>query len=99
LRLPVIGLPRRSGVIWCCTLTAQPHWDPVSVAEERISSRVVATQGGDSTFVTTRVLRIQFGGAVYHVTPRCDRREVVFEDDEGRECFFGVLAKLVARYK
>jgi len=32
-----------------------------------------------------RTLRIQYPGAIYHVMNRGDRREAIFEDDEGRE--------------
>ncbi|MBK1730999.1 hypothetical protein CKO41_04115 [Thiococcus pfennigii] len=31
-----------------------------------------------------RDLRIEFGGASYHLTSRGDRREAVYEDDEDR---------------
>ena len=33
----------------------------------------------------SRPLRIEFPGAVYHVTSRGDRRESIFADDEDRE--------------
>jgi hypothetical protein len=32
----------------------------------------------------SRPLRIEFDGAVYHITARGDRRENIFEDDEDR---------------
>ena len=32
-----------------------------------------------------RKVRIQSPGAIYHVMNRGDRREAIFEDDEGRE--------------
>lgn len=32
----------------------------------------------------TRPLRIEFPGAVYHVTSRGDRRESIFADDDDR---------------
>lgn len=32
----------------------------------------------------SRPLRIEFPGAVYHVTSRGDRRESIFADDEDR---------------
>jgi putative transposase len=44
-------------------------------------------------------LRIEFSGATYHVTSRGDRREAIFEDDEDRVMFFGVLAEVVQRFK
>ena len=45
-----------------------------------------------------RPLRIEFPGALYHVTSRGDRREAVFEDDEDREVFLGVLTEVVSRF-
>jgi hypothetical protein len=45
-----------------------------------------------------RPLRIEFAGALYHVTSRGDRREAIFEDDEDREAFLSVLAEVVERY-
>ena len=44
-----------------------------------------------------RPLRIEFAGALYHVTSRGDRREPIFEDDEDRAKFLGVLAEVVNR--
>jgi len=32
-----------------------------------------------------RPLRIEFSGALYHVTSRGDRREAIFEDDQNRD--------------
>ena len=42
-----------------------------------------------------RPLRIEFGGALYHVTARGDRREMIFEDDVDRERFLEVLGEVV----
>ncbi|MGH9437148.1 MAG: transposase [Terriglobia bacterium] len=45
-----------------------------------------------------RPLRIEFNGALYHVTSRGDRREPIYEDDKDREMFFEVLAEVVERF-
>ncbi|MGA7966863.1 MAG: transposase [Gammaproteobacteria bacterium] len=45
-----------------------------------------------------RPLRIEFNGALYHVTSRGDRREDIYEDDEDREAFLAVLAEVVRRF-
>ena len=45
-----------------------------------------------------RPLRIEFPGALYHVTSRGDRREAIYEDDQDRRRFLEVLAEVVARY-
>ena len=45
-----------------------------------------------------RPLRIEFPGALYHVTSRGDRREPIFEDDEDRLKFMDVLAEVVKRF-
>ena len=44
-----------------------------------------------------RPLRIEFPGAVYHVTSRGDRREAIFLDDLDRTTFLAVVAKALAR--
>ncbi len=45
-----------------------------------------------------RPLRLEFAGALYHVTARGDRREDIYEDDEDRELFLSVLAQVVQRF-
>lgn len=42
-----------------------------------------------------RPLRIEFSGALYHVTARGDRREPIYEDDEDKEMFLNTLAQVV----
>ena len=39
-----------------------------------------------------RPLRIAFPGALYHVTARGNARQNIFQDDEDRQRFLGVLA-------
>ena len=46
----------------------------------------------------TRPLRIEFEGAVYHITARGNARQDIFLDDEDRETFLGVLSDVVARF-
>jgi len=46
-----------------------------------------------------RPLRIEFAGAVYHVTARGDRRQAIFRDDEDRQLFLSILARTVALRK
>lgn len=43
-------------------------------------------------------LRIEFEGALCHVTARGDRREAIYEDDEDRVRFLGVLGDVVERF-
>src|SRR5690625_673373 len=45
-----------------------------------------------------RPLRIEFDGALYHVTTRGDRREAIYEDNKDREDFLEVLAEVVERF-
>jgi len=45
-----------------------------------------------------RPLRIEFAGALYHITSRGDRREAIFEDDEDRLAFLATLAEVVERF-
>ena len=46
----------------------------------------------------TRSLRIEFPGAVYHVTSRGDRREPIFVDDHDRLGFLDVVAQALSRF-
>lgn len=41
-----------------------------------------------------RPLRLEFAGALYHVTSRGDRREDIFEDDKDRETFLAILGDI-----
>src|SRR5574340_1519954 len=43
----------------------------------------------------SRPLRIEFAGALYHVTTRGDGQEVIFLDDEDRQGFLDVLSEFV----
>ena len=43
----------------------------------------------------TRPLRIEFPGAVYHVTSRGNARQAIYTDNEDREAFLGLLCKIV----
>jgi REP element-mobilizing transposase RayT len=45
-----------------------------------------------------RPLRLEYPGAVYHLTSRGNAREAVYLDDEDREGFLEVLGEAVARY-
>ena len=45
-----------------------------------------------------RPLRIEFPGAVYHVTSRGDRREPIFEDDQDRLTFLDIVAQALSRF-
>ena len=46
----------------------------------------------------SRQLRIQFPGAIYHVTSRGDRRQAVVIDDVDRNTFFQRIGKTVEKY-
>jgi putative transposase len=45
-----------------------------------------------------RPLRIEFPGAVYHVTSRGDRRDDIFTDDEDRHGLLEVVAQALSRF-
>ena len=47
----------------------------------------------------SRPPRIEFAGAVHHVTARGDRREEIFRDDRDRSKFLGYLSEGAGRYK
>jgi REP element-mobilizing transposase RayT len=46
----------------------------------------------------SRPLRIEFPGAVYHVTSRGDRRESIFVDDEDRVALLAVVGQGLERF-
>lgn len=45
-----------------------------------------------------RPLRIEYAGAVYHVTSRGNARKNIFKDDNDKEIFLEVLGRVVKRY-
>lgn len=42
-----------------------------------------------------RSIRIEFSGALYHVTSRGDRRESIYEDDQDRERFLEIMEQVI----
>ncbi len=45
-----------------------------------------------------RPLRIEYPGAVYHVTSRVNEKKPIFKDDKDRENFPGILTHVNNRY-
>ncbi|MFW2439887.1 MAG: REP-associated tyrosine transposase [Arenicellales bacterium] len=45
-----------------------------------------------------RPLRIEFPGALYHVTSRGDRKEDIYDDDKDRYLFLSTLEKVIKQY-
>ena len=45
-----------------------------------------------------RPLRLEFDGALYHVTSRGDRRENIYEDNFDRKKFLELFAEVCNRY-
>ena len=45
-----------------------------------------------------RPLRMEFSGALYHITSRGDRREAIYEDDIDRHRFVEILGEVVERF-
>jgi len=45
-----------------------------------------------------RPLRIEFPGALYHVTARGDRQEPIYEDDNDRKFFLDLLGKVIVEW-
>lgn len=45
-----------------------------------------------------RPLRIEFPGAVYHITSRGNERKEIFRDDHDREDFLNILQHIISRY-
>jgi hypothetical protein len=49
--------------------------------------RVLIIKVGTAICVMPRPLRIEYAGAIYHVTHRGDRREMICVDETDRETF------------
>ncbi len=47
----------------------------------------------------TRLLRIEFPGALYHVTSRGDNKAAIYLDDGDRTLFLAVLKEVCLRFK
>ena len=45
-----------------------------------------------------RPLRVEYPGAVYHITSRGNARQDIFDDDPDRNLFLDTLAKVINRY-
>lgn len=61
--------------------------------------RVLTQQFQPSYFVfMARPLRLEFPGAIYHVTARGNARNAIFLDDEDRALFLGGLGEVVTRF-
>ncbi|MGH6626874.1 MAG: hypothetical protein ACRECD_10095 [Burkholderiaceae bacterium] len=45
-----------------------------------------------------RLLRLEFPGALYHVTARGNARQGIYLDDEDRHLFLSGLAEVVGRF-
>ncbi len=46
-----------------------------------------------------RPLRIEYPGALYHVTSRGDRQEAIFDDNQDRKAFLDILGEVVSRFR
>jgi putative transposase len=46
----------------------------------------------------SRPLRIEYAGAIYHITSRGDRREAIYLDDGDRQMWLDVLAQVCTRF-
>jgi REP element-mobilizing transposase RayT len=46
-----------------------------------------------------RPLRIEYPGALYHITSRGDRQEAIFDDDQDRTGFLNILSLVASRYR
>lgn len=46
-----------------------------------------------------RPLRIEYPGALYHVTARGDRQEAIFDDDQDRQTLLKLLGEMVSQFR
>ncbi|MGH8547040.1 MAG: transposase, partial [Methylococcales bacterium] len=52
----------------------------------------------DGMTFMARPLRIEFAGAIYHVTSRGNGREAIYLDDNDRKLFVNVLGEVCVRF-
>ena len=45
-----------------------------------------------------RAMRIEFPGALYHITSRGDRREAIFADHDDRQCLLAIIEQAMDRF-
>ena len=45
-----------------------------------------------------RPLRLEFSGALYHITSRGDRRKDIYRDDQDRQQWLGILSHVCERF-
>ena len=45
-----------------------------------------------------RPLRLEFAGALYHITARGERREEIYLDDDDRQAFIDLLGEVCLRF-
>mgnify|MGYP000733454257 CR=1 FL=1 len=45
-----------------------------------------------------RPLRIEYAGALYHVTSRGDRRESIYQEDDDRELWLEIFSQVCSRF-
>jgi putative transposase len=64
----------------------------------RLFLQVGAAEDFLGLFAMARPLRIEYDGALYHVTSRGNERKVIFKDDGDRHLFLGVLAQVTERF-
>ena len=85
---------------------------PLSLNTGVFQSSIVANRAGTSFWEDKRTaqfsrltrrdrppLRIEYPGALYHVTSRGDWHEPIFDDDQDRARFLNILGLVVSRYR
>jgi hypothetical protein len=75
-----------------------PHLVLSRRVEATRCARTISTSQSTFGDCPIRPLRIEFAGALCHLTSRGDRREAIYEDDEDRQLFLAVLAEVAKRY-
>lgn len=63
-----------------------------------MSSPPAQGEGSYGNAPMSRPLRIEFPGAVYHVTGRGNARQRIYQDDEDRKEFLSILSRVIGRY-
>ena len=71
---------------------------PYGAAHKGVTSCIVILLITGNLLAMTRTLRLEYPGAVYHVTSRCNARRKIYRNEKDREIFLATLAWVVERF-
>src|SRR5262245_56726144 len=100
---PTVQVPGTAARVEVGSDLALPHQGGAAARVQRVRvnpSRGLA-RGRAETYVRrmARPLRLEFPGAIYHITARGNAKDAIYLDDDDRNRFLTILARVVKRYE